>query len=316
MKDHVVFLSGGTGTPKLIHGYRAIIPDEKITIIANVADDFDFYGLRVSPDVDTLLYLFSDKLDLKKWWGIKNDTFNVIQGLKELKEDVWFGLGDLDLSLQLFRQEMLSKGYNFKETIEVIRKRLQVSATILPPTDDRITTRVVCDKGDLHFQEYYVKYKTRVEIQRIYFKNVENARLLDEIPEILKNARIIIIGPSNPITSIGPIIKIGNLEKILMDLREKIVAVSPIIGNEPVSGPAKQLMEAAGYPCNNESIIKIYEKIASTIVIDKRDENNLRNYLNNNKIESKIIFADTLMSNRETAIALSRKIEAIHDERN
>ncbi len=239
----ISFLSGGTGTPKLIQGFREIISDSELSIIANSADDIWIYGVYVSPDIDTILYLFSNLLDTEKYWGVKDETYNTLQFLNNLGIDTWFSLGDKDLALHLLRTREISEGKEMSQIVDILRQKLDIKAKIFPSSNNHIETRIVTkDNRDLHFQEFWVREKGEVNIQEVYIKNLEQAEVPKGVIQSLDESDIIIIGPSNPITSIGPIIKMDKIRKCLEKNKDKCIAISPIIGKTPVSGPTGKLM--------------------------------------------------------------------------
>jgi len=289
----IVFLSGGTGTPKLLQGFRKLLPENEICVIANTADDYMVYGLYVSPDVDTLLYLFSDMLDTTKFWGVENDSFITLSLLKRYYDEVWFNLGDKDLALHIFRTDLLSKGYSLSEIISRISKKLSIKAKILPSTDNHIETRIVTPFGNLHFQEYWVKYGGKVKIEKVYVEGIEKAIVPKEVLELLTAAEQIIIGPSNPVTSIGPIILLKDIHALLKRLKEKVTVVSPLIGNQAISGPAVELMKVKKIEPNPIGISKYYSNIASNLIIDHADQKLKEIIKNETKMEvytSNILF--------------------------
>jgi LPPG:FO 2-phospho-L-lactate transferase len=208
-KKKITFLSGGTGTPKLLLGFKEIIPEERISVIGNIGDDDEFYGLLVSPDIDTLLYLFSQQLDLDKFWGVKDEVFTNLKQLAHLGEEAWFQLGDKDLALHLLRNKLLISGKSYSEIIFEIGKRLNIKAIILPFSNDKVRTKMITTSNEcLSFQEYTVKHKEKIAIKSVLYEGSKRARMLAEVEEALLNSSAIIIGPSNPITSIGPMLAV------------------------------------------------------------------------------------------------------------
>ena len=169
--SNIVFLSGGTGTPKLLLGVVEVTDAQNITIIGNTGDDWNFYGLHVSPDIDSILLTLTDLIDTEKWWGIKDDTFNMVDFLKnQLKEEVWFNLGDFDAGLCLYRSYLLNQGRSLTEAIEIIRRRLDIQSRVLPMADQTIQTIVRTPEQTMHLQEYWVKYKGKVPVKNVFFE--------------------------------------------------------------------------------------------------------------------------------------------------
>lgn len=268
----IVVLSGGTGTPKLIQGLRLQVPDEELTIIGNIADDYFWYSIPVSPDMDTLLYLFADWLDLEKFWGVKDETSNCIAMLQELNEDPWFNLGDKDLALCILRGDSLKKGITSTEFTSRVVNQLGIKANILPPSNDSIQTWIKNQDQTIHFQEYWVKHRGNIEIEEVLFKGLDEAKATEEVMTALEEAERIIIGPSNPITSIYPIIGIKEIDAYLKKHRNKVIAISPIIGTKPVSGPAAELMSNKGLSVSPIGVASFYEPYCSNLVIDLSDQ--------------------------------------------
>ena len=268
----ITFLSGGTGTPKLIQGFREIINENEISIIANSADDIWLYGLYISPDIDTILYLFSGLLDEEKYWGIKNDTFHTLDFLKKYNEDIWFNLGDKDLALHLFRTKRMKEGEKLSEIVNEIAKKMGITAKIFPSSENHIETRIVTKNGeDIHFQEFWVKHRGDVNIDKVYIKNIEEAVVPSEVFETLDKSNIVIIGPSNPITSIGPIIQIKQLKRWFQKNKEKCIAISPVVGGSPISGPTAKLMKAENHESTALGVAQIYKNFCSLFIVDNQD---------------------------------------------
>ncbi len=293
----ITFLSGGTGTPKLIQGFRRITDDSNLTIVANSGDDIWLYGLYISPDIDTILYLFSGFLDEEKYWGIKDDTFNTMSFLKGMGIDTWFKLGDRDIALHLQRTRHIHEGMNLSEITQKLAKKLKIKATILPCSDNHIETRIITEEEkDIHFQEFWVKYRSKVNIKDLYVKGVENAEVPPAVLDRIENSGLIIIGPSNPITSIGPIIQIKEIKKCLQKNKEKCIAISPIVGNEPISGPTGQLMLALGKETSSLGVARIYSEFCDTFVVHESDEiigKKIEDEIGMNVLKNNIIFKKT-----------------------
>lgn len=273
-QDQITFLSGGTGTPKLLLGVRQLLKDEQLTIIGNTGDDDEFYGLLVSPDIDTLLYLFSNQLDLTKFWGVKNETFNCLQQLqKQLKIDPWFQLGDKDLALQLLRNKLLTEGHTLSQIIQEIKGRLKIRATILPMSNDPIRTILTAMNGEsLSFQEYTVKLKEQITVKSVEYNGAEKAKPTTKVLEAIRNSKAIIIGPSNPITSIKPMLAMEEFRRALEQTRAKIIAVSPIREGKAFSGPVIKLMQQLGLSPTPYGIAKLYRNFLDELIISTRDQ--------------------------------------------
>ncbi len=268
----ITLLSGGTGTPKLLLGVRELLDDKLLTIIGNTGDDDIFFGLLVSPDIDTLIYLFSNQLDLEKFWGVKNETFNTLQQLDVLKEPTWFQLGDKDLALHLMRNRLLSSGHTLTEAITEICSKLKITAKIIPMTDDPVKTTMLSEKNErLSFQEYTVKFREKIPVKAVQYEGSEKAKAAEEAINAIKNASAIILGPSNPITSVGPMLALPEIKNALIKSKAKVIAVSPLDSGKAFSGPADRLLKELGYEASSLGIAKLYKEFLDIIVISPKD---------------------------------------------
>ncbi len=297
------FLSGGTGTPKLLEGFRTIFPDDKLGVVCNTGDDYLWHGLRISPDLDTIIYLFSGKLDVHKYWGVKDDTFNALDSMKSMGFDEWFNVGDKDLALHVIRQEFL-RNNTLSNFVDYISEKWGIKSLIAPMADNLIQSQIFDGKRYYHFQEYFVKYKTNIDVKDVrYIGNKERAS--ENAIKIIKNASNVIIGPSNPITSIGPILSITPLFRILNEYRDKIIAISPIVDDKAFSGPTIKLMKAMGIQTNVIGLAEYYKDIISYLVLDPVEKEN------KTKIEDmgiEVIFENIKMDNKIQKENLARVI--------
>ncbi|MCX9011394.1 MAG: 2-phospho-L-lactate transferase [Candidatus Methanoperedens sp.] len=293
----MIVLSGGTGTPKLLQGLRLLIPDEKITVIVNTAEDITVSGNLVTPDLDTVLYLFSGQLDDAKWWGIKNDTFHTYHALKKLGISEKLMIGDTDRAAHIFRSELMGKGASLTEATLQLSMRLGIKARILPMCDEKVDTMINTLQGLVHFQDFWVGARGEPEVMGLHIEGIEGAKPSEEVLEALSSEDNVIIGPSNPITSIGPILAVKGMRKILA--QKKVIAVSPIIGDSPVSGPAGKLMAAKGFPVSSAGVAECYGDILDAMVIDQRDTANERDS------PVRTVRCDTLMTSIEKSKALA-----------
>lgn len=269
----MVLLSGGTGTPKLILGLREFILDESLTIIGNTGDDDEFYGLLVSPDIDTLIYLFAGTLDLEKFWGLENDSYITMSQLATMKEETWFQLGDKDLGLHLLRNKLLTRGWKLTNAVSEICNRLGIKAKIIPMSNDPVRT-VLYDSlsSKYSFQNYTVKLKGSPIIIKVEYEGAEKATIIPEIKKTIANSSTIIIGPSNPITSIGPMLAIKELKTALVKTQATIIAVAPFRGESAFSGPAAKLMETLHHKPNAYGVAKLYKDFLDIIIISEKDK--------------------------------------------
>lgn len=264
-------MSGGTGTPKLLQGLLSLVSETDLSIICNTADDYYFYGLYISPDIDSVLYSLSGLLDEEKWWGIKDDTFNCLDMLKKYGYDTWFQLGDRDLALHIHRTRLLKDGLLLSDVINNISLCLNIKARVHPMTDQKVTTMVLTDKGKLNFQEFWVRENANVKVLSIEFEGVKTAEPSRGVIDLITESDVVIIGPSNPITSIGPILEVKGIEKALKMSQSLKIAISPIIGEQPLSGPAGQLMKTQNLEVSPYSIAKIYSNFLDVLFIHNTD---------------------------------------------
>jgi LPPG:FO 2-phospho-L-lactate transferase len=273
---HYTFLSGGTGTPKLLEGFRKIIDDSKLVVIANNGDDYYWNSLLVSPDLDTLLYMFSHKLDLDKYWGRSKETSNVLNELRnwnldENEMNTWFFIGDKDLSLHVYRNHLLQNGLSLNEITSKFREMWNINSLIIPMSDDFVQTQIITKNKTLHFQEYFVKHQTNVDVKDVEFFGCNKAKALPEAIKGLQDSKYNIIGPSNPITSIGPILSLNDYKEVLTETRSKNILVSPIKGGNAFSGPTSKLMKALKVSSDLKGLASIYKNYVSKFIIDPVD---------------------------------------------
>ncbi len=273
----MIVLSGGTGTPKLIQGLRMLISDEEITVIVNTAEDVMISGNLVSPDLDTVLYLFSGQLDDAKWWGVKNDTFYTHQALKKLGFDERLLIGDMDRATHVLRSELMRKGVSLTEATLQLSAMMGIKAKVLPMCNEKVDTMIGTPEGIMHFQDFWAGAKGEPEVMHVDIAGIEKAKPTKEVVDALESEDNVIIGPSNPITSIGPILSLKGMLKILA--QKKVIALSPIIGNSPVSGPAGKLMKACGFPVSAKGVAQCYGDILDIMVIDQRDSMDEKDFM-------------------------------------
>ena len=265
----ITILAGGTGSVKLVRGLVAEEPN--VNVISNVGDNYWLYGLYICPDVDTIIYGLADLLDTDKGWGIKKDSFNFLRQMEVFGEETWFRIGDRDAATHLIRTNMLKNGKNLTDITKWMCQQFAVSTNIIPISDNNIETRISTDKGEMHLQEYWVKYRGRDEVTGIQYIGADKARPNPEAINAIQDADTVIIAPGNPLTSIGPMLQIKGIKKELSRKKNRVVAVSPLIGNESITGPAAKYMTAAGIEPNAYGLAKMYSDVCSTMIIDSKD---------------------------------------------
>ncbi|MBU4222505.1 MAG: 2-phospho-L-lactate transferase [Euryarchaeota archaeon] len=302
----MIVLSGGTGTPKLLQGLRRLIPDEEITVIVNTAEDIMISGNLVSPDVDTVLYLFSGQLDDAKWWGVRNDTFHTHTALKKMGVNEMLMMGDADRATHIMRSELMRKGARLTRATAQLSRALRVRAKVLPMCDEKVDTMIKTPQGEMHFQDFWVGAHGEPDVIYVTLKGIEKANATKEVMKALGSEDRVLIGPSNPITSIGPILSLKHMRGILSF--KKVIAISPIIGDGPVSGPAGKLMRARGFPVSSKGVAECYGDILDMMVIDDMDNADDRDF------PVRTTRYDTMMTSVEKSEALARRVLELFNE--
>jgi LPPG:FO 2-phospho-L-lactate transferase len=263
----VVVLAGGTGGAKLARGMRDVVGPDDLVVIANTGDDLEIYGGYVSPDPDLVTFWLADLID-ERGWGLEGDTFRVMAGLRELGVDVWFNLGDRDLAIALERARALRAGVRLTEAHAAVTQALGVRATVLPMSDQPVRTRVRARDGWWPFQEFMIKARAQGPVHDVEFRGARAAAASPEVLAAISEAREIIIGPSNPIISIGPILAINDLRDALVATSAPVVAVNPLVRGEVVKGPSAAFFEWAGQPLSGDGVVAIYGDLIDGVVTD------------------------------------------------
>jgi len=292
----ITFLSGGTGTPKLLRGMQKVMDRHEISVIVNTAEDIWISGNHLSPDLDTVMYLFAGILNTDTWWGIRSDSFTTHDEITRLGIDEFITIGDQDRAVHIARGEMMRTGMRLTNITKILCDRFGVRENVLPMTDTEVTTQVKTDLGLIHFQEYWVRAKGKIGIEQVVRSFNEPPLATEEVLAVIEASDTVVIGPSNPITSISPILACEGIKSAIRD--KLVIAVSPFIGNAPVSGPAAALMQAAGFEPSSVGTLQCYEGIPDIFIQDIRDPVNV----------SGSVRFDTLMTSEEKSIALAQEI--------
>jgi len=301
----ICVLSGGTGGAKFVDGLRQAMPAEDITLIVNTGDDLLWWGLYVSPDIDSITYVLSGMLSRERGWGVKGDTFLCLQAMGQLGEPTWFHTGDRDLAMHLLRSRLLAEGKTLLEATAIISQKLGVKAKVLPMSNSRVETRVDTPVGELSFEEYFVQRWYQDPVKSVRFAGATDAEPAPGVIDAIVNADAVLIAPSNPVTSIGPILSVPGIRDALTRARGKIAAVSPIVGNAPVAGPAGILMQAQGLPCSIAGVAKAYEEFLDILICDTRDSG-AADALRETGLRVKC--AQTIMRSAEDKASLAREV--------
>lgn len=304
----MIILSGGTGTPKLLDGLKEILPPEELTVVVNTAEDLWVSGNLISPDLDTVLYLFSDQIDRKKWWGIENDTFRTYERMHELGIEESMKLGDRDRVTHIIRSNLIREGASLTEATVKLASLFGIDANILPMSDDPVSTYVETLQGVMHFQDFWVGKHGDPDVLGVDIRGVSEASVAKKVLEAFEKDENVLIGPSNPITSIGPIISLPGMRELLK--QKKVIAVSPIIGNAPVSGPAGKLMQACGLEVSSMGVAEYYQEFLDVFVFDERDRADEFAF---ERLGCRASRADTLMTSTGKSRELAEFIVGLFD---
>ena len=268
----IVLLTGGTGGAKLVLGFHEESAPEDLAVVCNTADDSVVHGLYVSPDLDTIVYTLAGLIDPAKGWGIRNDTFVVLDQLRQLENDAWFALGDRDIATHLTRTSLLAEGQSLSQVTATLCEALGVGSTVLPMTDDRVETRITTSGGELSFQEYFVKAQWQPGVLRLHYRGIEKCRPAPGLLETIRGAAMVVVCPSNPATSIAPILAVPGVRQALRESRGTVVAVSPLVQGFSFSGPAHKLMATLGAEASVTGLARTYSDFLEVLVIDTKDQ--------------------------------------------
>jgi LPPG:FO 2-phospho-L-lactate transferase len=300
----VTVLSGGVGAARFLQGVTAVVPPADVTAIGNVGDDLEIYGLHVSPDLDTVLYTLAGWNDEEKGWGVRGDTARALERARELGAPAWFWLGDLDIGLHLARTERLRRGEPLSAVTAGLAEAAGLELRLLPCTDDRLRTILVTDEGELEFQTYYVARGHRDRVLGIRFDGAEAARPAPGVVEALSDAQAILIAPSNPLISIGPILAIDPIRDALASRSAPCVAVSPIVGGEALRGPAADMLVSLGHRPSPVGIARLYQGLIDVIVLDRADADLAPEV---EELGVRAVVADTIMRDQAARAGLARE---------
>jgi len=267
----ITVLTGGTGGAKFVDGLRQVVAPEELTLIVNTGDDLLWWGLYVSPDIDSITYVLSGMLSKERGWGVKGDTFFCLQHMGQLGQPIWFHAGDRDLAVHILRSKLLAEGRTLSEVTAEIADKLGVKARILPMSNSRIETRVLTPMGELSFEEYFVQRWYQDPVESVRFAGAADAEPAPGVLDAIMNADLVLLAPSNPITSIGPILAVPGVREALHETKGRIAGVSPIVAGEAVAGPAGILMAAQGLPVSVAGIAQAYHDFLDMLIVDVRD---------------------------------------------
>jgi len=271
-KHRVTALAGGVGASKLLLGlYREMNPS-LLTVIVNTGDDIELHGLKISPDLDIVTYTLAGVVDPRKGWGLRKETFHALEHLAGFGRAKWFNLGDRDLATHIHRTALLSEGRTLSQVAESIRLALRVKSRILPMTDSPVPTIIESNEAPLHFQEYLVKRRAEPVVKGIRFEGVESAAPAAGVLDAIRDADRVIVCPSNPLISIGPILAVRGVREELRANKGRVVAVCPIVGGKSLKGPSDKMLTQMGHKSTALGVAKLYADFTGTFVIDPADK--------------------------------------------
>jgi LPPG:FO 2-phospho-L-lactate transferase len=301
----LVALAGGTGAAKLLRGLDALLERGAMTVVGNTGDDAEIWGLHVSPDLDTVCYTLGGLLDEERGWGLRDESFRTLGEMVRFGEPTWFNLGDRDLATHLHRTRLLAEGRPLSEVTAKLAADLGVRHAVLPMSDQPVRTRVLGPDGWLGFQEYFVREKTQVEVRAVEYAGAPEARPAPGLVEAIGAADAVLVCPSNPVTSIGPILSVPGIVGALHSTRAPVLAISPIVGGRAVSGPAGRLMAARGLPVSALGIAQSYAPWLDVLIIDDEDAGLAPSI---EAAGARSVLASTLMTGRVEEMRLARRV--------
>jgi LPPG:FO 2-phospho-L-lactate transferase len=304
---HVVALAGGTGAAKLLRGLDALVEPGALTIIGNTGDDALIWGLHVSPDLDTICYTLAGLIEESRGWGLRDESFRTLGEMVRFGEPTWFNLGDRDLATHLHRTRLLAEGVTLGEVTARLARDLGNRHAVLPMSDQPVRTRLLGPDGWLSFQEYFVREKTQVEVREVEYTGAAAATPSPGLLEAIVSADAVLVCPSNPVTSIGPILAVPGIAQALEATAAPVLAVSPIIGGAAVSGPAGKLMAMRGLEVSALGVAIAYAPWLDILVLDQVDAALVPRL---EAVGVRAVVADTLMRGLQDEIALARRVLA------
>lgn len=293
-RKQIVTLAGGVGAAKFIRGLVRRIAPERLTVVVNTGDDETFYGLHVSPDLDTVTYTLAELVNRAQGWGREDESFLVLGELARFYGKPWFGLGDRDLATHIYRTQRLRAGAKLSAVTEEIARALGVSAQVLPMSDDRVRTFVkIRGRDALPFQQYFVRGRARGAVERVELRGAKRARTLPAALRAIRDAAATILAPSNPFVSLGPILALKGMRDALARSRPRVAAISPIVGGRTIKGPADKMLRGLGMAVSPVSVAELYRDIVGVFVLDNLDR---RHAAAIEKFGMRVVVTDTVMT--------------------
>ncbi len=300
----ITALAGGVGASKFLDGLCRVAAPEDVSIIVNTGDDIEMFGLYIAPDLDIVTYTLADVVNRETGWGLAGETFNCLERLLDYTQtERWFNLGDRDLATHIFRTEQMREGRSLSEVAERIRTALGVKSRILPMTDTHTPTTIITDEGEMHFQEYLIKRRAQPKVTGIRFENIESAAPAPGVAEAILQSDAVIICPSNPLISIGPILAVPGMRDLLKQTGAIVAAISPVVGGASLKGPTDRMLADLGMQVSAAQVARIYSGIADVFILDVQDEAAKDEI---EKLGLKVCVTGTVMRGLEDKISLAR----------
>jgi LPPG:FO 2-phospho-L-lactate transferase len=304
----IAALAGGVGGAKFLLGLSRVMDPTDITIIANTGDDIVLHGLHISPDPDIITYTLAGVVNPETGWGFKDESFRVLEQLAAYGAPTWFRLGDRDLATHILRTAMLAKGARLSDVAETIRVSLGVAAKILPMSDDPVPTFLETDEGRMHLQDYFVRRRCEPRVRAIEFSNVAIAQPAPGVLAALAEADAIVICPSNPLISIGPILAVSGIADALRARRERVLSIAPLVGGKSLKGPTDRMMGELGHEVSVRGVAKLYREVCGTLVIDPDDADSRAGV---EELGVKTIVCPTIMQTLQDKERMARDVLAV-----
>jgi LPPG:FO 2-phospho-L-lactate transferase len=301
----ITVLAGGSGAARFLQGLLRVVPPQQVTIVSNVGDDCQMYGLHVSPDIDLVVYHLAGVADEERTFGLRGDTFAVVEALARFGYQTWFRLGDRDLATCLHRTNLLRGGAGLAEATASIVRAFGLACTVLPATEAPLRTRIQTDQGLLEFQDYFVRLQAQVPVRGLVYEGAEAARPSPGVLEAIAGAGAVIVAPSNPLLSIGPILAVPGIREALASTPARVGAISPIVGGAALKGPADRIMRQLGLEVSPVGVARLYADFLDVLVLDQRDAH-LAPQVRALGLDAAV--TDTIMSSMDKKEALARVV--------
>ncbi len=306
----VVVLAGGVGAARFLDGLVQVVPPSEVFVVVNVGDDLEIAGLHISPDIDTVTYTLAGRVNAETGWGLRDDSFAALDVLRELGGPDWFVLGDRDLGTHLYRTHRLGEGAALSTVTAEIAHALGVECRLSPVTDQHLRTIVQTDAGEMPFQQYFVRRRQQDKVMGLRFDGADTATAAPGVHEAITGARAIIVAPSNPFLSIGPILAVPGIRDCILASNAAVAAISPIIGGEAVKGPAAAILGSLGHDVSALGVARLYQDLVDVFVLDEQDAD-LAGPIGD-ETQMRCVVTNTIMSSAEAKRALAATtIEAL-----